>query len=121
MADDEQPADAGEAPVPDAAPAPVPAQDVTPPQQPAQEARVPLAAQNEDPSARAAELEAELARIRADATAGAKVLVRVLEPHVAFTHGGITVGAVPTPVPQSALSALMTAAAEAGVKLIEEA
>jgi hypothetical protein len=74
-----------------------------------------------DQSARAADLEAELARIRADAVAGAKVLVRVLPPHVAFTHGGITVGTDPAPVPVRAVGPLMTAAAEAGVKIAEEA
>lgn len=76
-------------------------------------------AAEKDPAARAAELEAELAKIRADAMAGAKVLVRVGEPHVLFTHGGITVGTDPAPVPERALSALLTAAAEAGVTLIE--
>ena len=73
----------------------------------------------QDPSARAAELEAELAAIRADAAAGAKVLVRVGEPHAEFTFGGVTVGDSPTPVPERALGALLTAAAEAGVQLIE--
>ena len=72
-----------------------------------------------DQSGRAAELEAELRRIRADAIAGAKVLLRVHPPHIEFTHGGITVGAEPTPVPERALSALMTAAGEAGVTIKE--
>jgi hypothetical protein len=74
----------------------------------------------QDPSARAAELETELAQIRADAMAGEKTLVRVLPPHSEFTHGGITVGTDPSPVPARALGTLLTAAAEAGVK-IEEA
>lgn len=73
----------------------------------------------EDQSGRAAELEAELDKIRAEAIRGAKVLLRVLPPHISFTHGGITVGTEPTPVPQRALGALMTSAGEAGVKLEE--
>ena len=73
-----------------------------------------------DPSARAAELEAELAAIRADAAAGAKVAVRVGEPHVEFIHGGLRIGTEPTPVPQAAVGALLTAASEAGVNLITE-
>lgn len=79
---------------------------------------MPPAEQN-DQSGRAAELETELAKIRADAVAGAKTLLRVLAPHIAFTHGGITVGAEPTPVPVHAVGSLMTAAGEAGVKLEE--
>lgn len=74
-----------------------------------------------DPSGRAAELEAELAQIRADAIAGAKAIVRVLAPHSEFHHGGIIVGTDPTPVPQRALGPLLTAAAEAGVTITEEA
>lgn len=73
----------------------------------------------QDPSARAAELESELAQIRADAMAGDKTPVRVLPPHASFTHGGITVGAEPTPVPQRSLGPLLEAAAEAGVNLEE--
>lgn len=74
-----------------------------------------------DPSGRAAEIEAELAKIRADAVAGAKTLLRVLPPHISFAHGGVVVGAEPTPVPQRALGPLLTAAAEAGVTITEEA
>lgn len=73
-----------------------------------------------DPSARAAELEAELAVIRAGAIAGAKAMVRVGAPHAEFIHGGLRVGTEPTPVPQSAVGALLTAASEAGVNLITE-
>jgi hypothetical protein len=103
-----------QAPVPGAAPAPgFPA--VT--QQPAQQKETPVP---DDPSSRAAVLEAELAKIRSEAVAGAKTLFRVLAPHESFTHGGITVTREPTPVPERSAGALMTAASEAGVK-IEEA
>lgn len=78
------------------------------------------AAAPHDLSSRAADLEAELAAIRAEAVAGAKTLLRVLAPHVSFTHGGITVGSSPTPVPERSVGALMTAASDAGVT-IEEA
>jgi hypothetical protein len=112
---------AGEAPAPDAAPAPVPAPwEVPPPQaQPAADAQEEPVTPPEDQSGRAGELEAELAKIRADALKGAKVLLRVLKPHISFTHGGITVGSEPTPVPARALGTLMEAAGEAGVKLEE--
>jgi len=99
-----------QAPVPGAAPAPD-FPEVAPPQ---------AQAAPHDLSSRAAELEDELAKIRAEMLAGAKTLLRVLRPHVSFTHGGITVGNDPTPVPERAVGALMTAAADAGVK-IEEA
>lgn len=91
----EQQADEG-APVPGAAPAPVPPRD------------------------RIAELEAELARLRSAALDGARAVLRVQPPHSSFTHGGITVHDSPTPVPQRALGALLTAAAEAGVTITEE-
>jgi hypothetical protein len=48
------------------------------------------------------------------------VRVRVAEPHDSFTRGGVTVSREYTPVPAGALTQLMTAAADAGVK-IEEA
>ena len=117
------PEGAEEAPGPGAAPVPVPAPWEIPPPAEAQPAapaaqEAPVTPQ-EDQSGRAAELEAELAKIRADAAAGAKVLLRVLHPHVSFTHGGITVGSEPTPVPQRALGALMESAGEAGVTLEE--
>jgi hypothetical protein len=89
-------------------------------EQPAgQEAAMPAAAPK-DPSSRAAELVDELAKIRGEAVSGAKALVRVLAPHSAFTHGGITVGTEPTQVPAQAVPRLMEAAAEAGVNLAEE-
>ena len=78
---------------------------------------MPPAAPKDDPSARAAELEAELARVRAGAIAGAKVLVKVEAPHAEFSFGGVTVGTDPAPVPENLAPALLTAAAEAGVTL----
>jgi hypothetical protein len=75
----------------------------------------------EDRSGRAAELEAELAKLRAEAVAGAKVLLQIAEgsPHVAITFGGVTVGTSPTPVPAHMAPALAEAAAGAGVTLIQ--
>lgn len=101
-----------QAPVPGAAPAPD-FPGVTPRAVPA------ATSAPDDLSSRAAELEAELAKIRAEMLAGAKTLLRVLKPHVSFTHGGITVGNDPTPVPERSVGALMTAASKAGVQIKE--
>lgn len=95
--------EAGEAPVPDAAPAPVPAPDV---------------------HARIRGLEAELARLRAEAVRAGAVLLRIEsgpgKPD-AMIRGGYTIGTSPVPVPQSAVPMLSDAAAQVGVTLIEEA
>ena len=45
--------------------------------------------------------------------------MRVLPPHVLFTHAGVTVGTEPTPVPARLASAMADAAADAGVNLQE--
>jgi hypothetical protein len=74
----------------------------------------------QDPRSRAAELEAELARIRSAAVTGLKVLLRVGKPHVSMTYGGITVTDQPTEVPARHVPALQEAAANAGVDLIQE-
>lgn len=87
-----------------------------PPYEPEPELRQPPP----DPSARAAELHAELEAIRAAAAGGEKAMLRVTGPHDSFTHGGITVRTEAGPVPARAVAALMTAAAAAGVT-IEEA
>lgn len=73
----------------------------------------------QDPSARASELEAELARLRAAARQGEEVLIALdpSGPHSAFTVGHVTVGLDPSPVPASVVDSLLTAAAEAGVTL----
>jgi len=75
----------------------------------------------QDQSGRAAELEAELAKIRAGAVKGARVLMRIAEgsPHSAITFAGVTVGTDPTPVPAHVAPALAEAAATAGVQLIQ--
>jgi hypothetical protein len=79
------------------------------------------AGDRQDPSGRAAQLEDELAVLRAEAVAGAKVLMQIAEgsPHVAITFGGVTVGTSPTPVPAHMAPALAEAAAGAGVDLIQ--
>jgi hypothetical protein len=97
----------GETPVPGAAPAPVPPV----PQE---------ATMTPEQSSRIAELEAELQRLRGAAVAGGKALLRVLPPHVLFTHAGVTVGTGPTPVPERLVPALMAAAGGAGVTLTQE-
>lgn len=74
-----------------------------------------------EPSGRAGELEAELAKIRSEAIAGLKAILRVLPPHSSMTYGGITVTDQPTEVPAHAVAGLSEAAANAGVKLIQEA
>lgn len=113
----DQPEETVQAPPPGAAPVAATAQDSAPPPW---EAPPPVqAAAPADVSSRVAALEAELAKARADAVAGAKVLLRVLLPHTEFTHGGHTVGDVPTPVPASAAGPLMEAAGQAGVTLEE--
>ena len=103
--------DGGEAPVPDAAPAPVPAPAATPPQQPTVSSGV---------SARIAELEAELARLRAATIRGEKtLLLRVAGAHVQFVFAGHHIGTDPTPVPAAAVGAITEAATAAGVTLKE--
>lgn len=92
------------APVPVAAPAPGSAAE---PEPAVRESRI-------------AELEAELARLRSAAVAGAKVLLRVKPPHSSFTYAGRTVGTEPTPVPAHAVSEMTQAADRSGVTLQEE-
>jgi hypothetical protein len=90
------------APVPGAAPGPVPS------------APEPAVRQG-----RIAELEAELAKLRAAAVSEAHVLLRVLPPHSSFTHASRTVGTEPTPVPAHAVSEMTQAADRSGVTLKE--
>jgi hypothetical protein len=75
----------------------------------------------EDQSGRAAELEAELAKIRDSAIQGARVLMQIVKgsPHSSITFAGVTVGTDPTPVPAHVAPALAEAAATAGVQLIQ--
>ena len=112
-----QPGD--ETPAPGAAPVPVSPEPPQEPQPGQEEAAVTEPA--EDQSGRAAELEAELAKIRAGAMQGARVLMRIAEgsPHSSITFAGVTVGTEPTPVPAHVAPALAEAAATAGVDLIQ--
>lgn len=71
-----------------------------------------------DVTSRVTELEGELARLRADATREAHVLMQVAGAHVSFSFAGVTVGTDPTPVPEHLAAALLDAAADAGVHLI---
>ena len=87
---------------------------VTPP------AHVPPGAGDADPESRAARLEDELAKIRAEAITGLKAVLRVLPPHSSMTWAGHTVTSDPTEVPASAVPGLSEAAMNAGVKLIQE-
>jgi hypothetical protein len=74
----------------------------------------------EDQSGLAAKLEEELAKLRADATAGEKAVMRVLAPHSSMTWGGVTVTDQPTTVPAHTVPGLTEAALNAGVKIIQE-
>lgn len=75
-----------------------------------------------DPSTRAAELEAELAAVRREATGGDTVRLRVDpdSPHSAMVHGGVYVGEEWTEVPAHVVPDLMEGAANAGVTLTQE-
>jgi hypothetical protein len=108
----QQPEGTPVAPAPGAAPVPASVQ----PRQGAPAATQPQG----DLSARAAQLEKELAAVHAEAAGGDTVTLRVVEPHAEFTYGGVTVRDRPTPVPARALGPLTEAADAAGVK-IEEA
>jgi hypothetical protein len=74
----------------------------------------------EDLSARAADLERELAEVRAKAAGGNTVRMRVEEPHAEFYHGGVGIGTDWTAVPAHMVPALTEAAGGAGVTLTQE-
>lgn len=74
----------------------------------------------QDARDRVAELEAELAEARTEAAGQDTTRVKVEPPHSQFTHAHITVGTEFTPVPTQAMSALTSAAADAGVTLTVE-
>jgi hypothetical protein len=74
-----------------------------------------------DLSAQAADLEQQLAKVRAEAAGQDMVSLKVEDPHAAFIHNGITVGTDFTPVPASAVAAMMEAATDSGVTLTQEA
>jgi hypothetical protein len=111
--------EAGQDPAPGAAPVP----GIAARSRPSQEVPVPNENPKDEPagdlSSRAAQLEAELAKIRAQAVQGAKTMLRVLEPHIEFRHGSRVVGSDPTPVPATAVPSLMEAAQRAGVTIEE--
>jgi hypothetical protein len=73
-----------------------------------------------DREVRMNDLQEELARLRGEAMKGEKILLKVWPPHSSMTHGGVTVGSEPTEVPAHMVSAVMTAAEEAGVKITQE-
>jgi hypothetical protein len=78
------------------------------------------AAPPEDLSAKAADLERQLAEVRAKAAGQDTVRLKVEEPHEAFVHGGLVVGTDFTDVPASAVPAMMEGAANSGVTLTQE-
>jgi hypothetical protein len=104
----EQPDQAGEAPAPGAAPGSAPA--LFAPEPPAGDA----------PS-RIADLEAELARLRADAAPAGALLMRIAPGDAvsSITVGGVTVTKDPSPVPPHLAGDLRTAAADAGVDVTD--
>lgn len=77
-------------------------------------------AKPEDLSAKAAGLEAQLAKVRAEAAGEDTVRLKVEEPHVGFALGHINVEAVWTDVPSSAVAAIMEGAANSGVTITQE-
>ena len=74
----------------------------------------------EDLSARAAELEEELASVRARASGQETVRVKVEGAHSGIIHNGLFVGTEWTEVPVHALPAMMEGAANSGVTLTQE-
>jgi hypothetical protein len=77
-------------------------------------------AAEEDLSAKAARLEEELASVRAQASQNATVRLKVEGEHSAFVHNGLLVGDEFTDVPARAVQAMMEAANDSGVKLVQE-
>lgn len=74
----------------------------------------------EDLSARAADLEAELAKVRSKASGVETVRLRVEEPHSGLVHNGLYVGSDWTEVPAHVVPDIMEGAANSGVTLIQE-
>lgn len=74
----------------------------------------------EDWSAKAADLEAQLAEVRAKAAGQDTVRLKVEEPHVAFGMGHINVESDWTEVPTHAVAAIMEGAANSGVTITQE-
>lgn len=74
----------------------------------------------EDLSAKAADLEEQLAAVRAQATGGDTVRLKVEDPHAGFALGHINVGTDWTTVPVSSVAAIMEGAANSGVTITQE-
>jgi hypothetical protein len=74
----------------------------------------------EDLSAKAADLETQLAEVRAAARSGDVIRLKVEDPHVGFALGHINVGTDYTEVPVSAVAAIMEGAANSGVTITQE-
>lgn len=85
-------------------------------------ARAAAKGKDKDPSTRAAELEAELAEVRREATEGGTVRLRVdpESPHSAMVFNGVYVGEEWTEVPAHVVPDLMEGAANSGVTLTQE-
>jgi hypothetical protein len=77
-------------------------------------------APEEDLSAKAADLEEQLAQVRAQAVGGDTVRMKVEDPHVAFALGHINIGTDWTDVPASSAAAIMEGAANSGVTITQE-
>lgn len=73
-----------------------------------------------DLSTKAADLERQLAEVRAQAAGDTTVRVKVESPHSGFTHNGLYVGEDFTAVPAHAVPAMMEAASDSGVTLTQE-
>jgi hypothetical protein len=73
-----------------------------------------------DLSSTAAGLEAELAKIRAQAAGEDTVRLKVEDPFVGFALGHINVGSEYTDIPAHAVAAIMEGAANSGVTITQE-
>lgn len=77
-------------------------------------------APEEDLSAKAAELEGQLAEVRAQAAGEGTIRLKVEDPHVGFALGHLNVGTEFTEVPASSVAAIMEGAANSGVTITQE-
>lgn len=77
-------------------------------------------AAEEDLSAKAADLEEQLAQVRAQAAGQDTVRMKVEDPHVAFALGHINIGTEWTEVPNHSVAAIMEGAANSGVTITQE-
>jgi hypothetical protein len=77
-------------------------------------------APEEDLSSKAADLEGQLAEVRAQAAGADTVRMKVEDPHVAFALGHINIGTDWTDVPTHSVAAIMEGAANSGVTITQE-